>query len=229
MDPVRLDLDPPPPWFGDLGVPAWIRDAEGRLRHLNGRAQRMLGLADGAGLGRACHDVIRGRDTSGAPICGPRCPIGSAALRGVSVEPVRMEVGGAMARPRWIDLVVIPDRNVLLGGARLVHLALGADRAQRLEAWVRRVATRSEESTAAVAAATIDVLTARERTVLDLLARDESPRRVAARLGRSPVTVRNHVQRILGKLGAHSIAEAVARRLLDDGAGASSRRWRPAR
>jgi DNA-binding CsgD family transcriptional regulator len=40
---------------------------------------------------------------------------------------------------------------------------------------------------------------------------------IGARLERSPVTVRNHVQHILRKLGAHSIAEAVARHLLRDG------------
>ena len=53
-------------------------------------------------------------------------------------------------------------------------------------------------------------LTPREREVLDLLALGESKEAIAARLYLSANTVRNHIQSILGKLGAHSRLEAVA-------------------
>ena len=53
-------------------------------------------------------------------------------------------------------------------------------------------------------------LTAREREVLDLLAQGESKEAIARRLFLSANTVRNHIQNILGKLGAHSRLEAVA-------------------
>jgi DNA-binding NarL/FixJ family response regulator len=64
-------------------------------------------------------------------------------------------------------------------------------------------------------------LTKREREVLSLLANGMSNRAIAADLVVSLNTVRNHVQRIIDKLGAHSKLEAVAiaRRegLLDQG------------
>ena len=55
-----------------------------------------------------------------------------------------------------------------------------------------------------------DFLTPREREVLVLLERGEPTRDMAGRLGISVTTVRNHVQGILRKLGAHSRLEAVS-------------------
>ena len=54
-------------------------------------------------------------------------------------------------------------------------------------------------------------LTARELDVLTLLARGRSNADIAAALFLSPKTARNHVSNILGKLGASTRAEAVAR------------------
>jgi len=53
-------------------------------------------------------------------------------------------------------------------------------------------------------------LTPRERQVLDLLAHGDSKEAIARRLFLSTNTVRNHIQNILTKLGAHSRLEAVA-------------------
>ncbi len=53
-------------------------------------------------------------------------------------------------------------------------------------------------------------LSRREREVLDLLAEGLSNRGIAERLYVSVNTVRNHVQRVITKLGAHSKLEAVA-------------------
>lgn len=53
-------------------------------------------------------------------------------------------------------------------------------------------------------------LTARELQVLDLVASGSPTTAIASRLAISPLTVRNHVQRALRKIGAHSKAEAVA-------------------
>jgi DNA-binding NarL/FixJ family response regulator len=57
---------------------------------------------------------------------------------------------------------------------------------------------------------TAPTLTKREHEVLALLVDGLSTASIAERLVVSPHTVRNHVQRILGKLGAHSKLEAVA-------------------
>ena len=53
-------------------------------------------------------------------------------------------------------------------------------------------------------------LTARELEVLGLLARGLRAGAIAAALGLSIATVRNHIRAILRKLGCHSQLEAVA-------------------
>ena len=53
-------------------------------------------------------------------------------------------------------------------------------------------------------------LTEREREILNLLAEGIGTEGIRRQLAISRVTVRNHVQRILGKLGAHSRLEALA-------------------
>lgn len=55
-----------------------------------------------------------------------------------------------------------------------------------------------------------DDLTRREVEVLDLMASGRSNKEIAAHLGLSNHTVRNHVSNLLAKLGAHSRLEAVA-------------------
>lgn len=55
------------------------------------------------------------------------------------------------------------------------------------------------------------LLTPREREVLQLMAQGLDNRAIAERLVISFTTVRGHVQRVLGKLGAHSKLQAVAR------------------
>ena len=52
-------------------------------------------------------------------------------------------------------------------------------------------------------------LTARERDVLELLARGASTQAMVEALVLSPHTVRNHVRNVMAKLGAHSKLEAV--------------------
>lgn len=56
-----------------------------------------------------------------------------------------------------------------------------------------------------------ETLTAREREILQLFAMGLGTVAIAKRLEISPVTVRNHSQRILAKLGVHSRLAAVAR------------------
>jgi DNA-binding NarL/FixJ family response regulator len=54
-----------------------------------------------------------------------------------------------------------------------------------------------------------DVLTSREREVLDCMVAGLSRAEIAAQLQVSPNTVRTHTQNLISKLGAHSSLEVV--------------------
>jgi DNA-binding NarL/FixJ family response regulator len=96
---------------------------------------------------------------------------------------------------------------------QIAGLLLGADDyfakpvpTDRLLARIRRLIGRRRTIPAGVAAA----LTAREREVLSLLADGLEQDEIATRLFVSPRTVAKHIERILGKLGVQSRAQAVA-------------------
>jgi DNA-binding NarL/FixJ family response regulator len=102
------------------------------------------------------------------------------------------------------------------GGSGLVLKSAGLD---ELEDAVRRVADGEAVFGAEFLAGVLSrltgrtpsaTLTARERQALGLLADGASTAEVAARLGVAVNTARNHVQRVLEKLGARSKLEAVA-------------------
>jgi DNA-binding NarL/FixJ family response regulator len=86
-----------------------------------------------------------------------------------------------------------------------------------LVARVRRLASRSNGGAPRDDPnGTLDVLSSRERQVLDLLAAGSDQEEIARALFISPKTVATHIQRILTKLGVHSRAQAVALALRPD-------------
>jgi DNA-binding NarL/FixJ family response regulator len=110
----------------------------------------------------------------------------------------------------------VATRVAQAGGAGLV---LKSSRLDELESAVRQVAAGEVAFGSGVLTGVLDRLTgrdggarltAREQETLLLLAGGASTEEVSERLGVARNTVRNHVQRILDKLGARSKLEAVA-------------------
>lgn len=91
--------------------------------------------------------------------------------------------------------------NVLIEGIRSVHRGDRALSQSLLTNLLTRMARTDAPS---------DRLTARQQDVLQCLADGLSTDEIGLRLELSHNTVRNHVQRILNRLGAHSKLEAVA-------------------
>lgn len=155
-----------------------------------------LGLPDGSGL-----DLIAGLRQSGAQVLvfsglGDETNVLMAIERGASgyllKESAPLEI---------IDAI----ENVLAGGAPLTP-SVAAHLLRRL----RQPAAMPTTATAGVAAAaSIDMLTARERDVLLALARGYSYDETAEALSISRHTVGHHVKHIYSKLAVNSKSEAV--------------------
>jgi DNA-binding CsgD family transcriptional regulator len=217
LDPVvetgpGLSAPSIPAWLGHVDQAAWVAGPDRRIRWMNRQAEALLGIRAADWVGKPCHAAVCARDGAGRPFCGGVCPITARAARREPLAAHDVVVGPRGPRARWARFTSIPVDDPS-GGVSIVHLATDLDRERRVAGWMERVAGRSA-AIRAVDARPVRALTARESEILDLLVDDVELPRVAHLLGISKTTVRNHVQRLLAALGAHSVQEAVAMRLL---------------
>jgi len=162
-------------------------DERGRIRAWNAAAELILGVASKEALGRACHEVIGGRDVFGNRLCHENCVVQVMAREGEPIRPFR-----------WT-----------------AHPRPGVERAARVSI-TREAGSRGKYTLVHVLHANgameqTEGLSAREREVFAGVARGLRNREIAALLGISPATVRNHVQSIIQKLGVRSKLEALAK------------------
>jgi DNA-binding CsgD family transcriptional regulator len=207
-----LSIDP---WYAPQAVArceaAWLLGDDEQVRHIASAA-----------LQAAAHGSEPWR--IGQLACWLRRAGGEASALAVSIRtPCALEIEGQCRRAAdaWAALGCRYEQGLaLLGGdaaelrdALAVFDEIGAMPAARIARrrlraqGVRDVPRGPSQCTRADPLG----LTARERQVLDLLALHLSNREIALRLHRSERTVENHVATLLGKLGAASRNDAVAR------------------
>jgi DNA-binding CsgD family transcriptional regulator len=200
-----------PAWVSRLALPVWVTSGDGTIAYLNPRAEALIGLSRSDCAGQLCYLVIAGRTPEGAPLCCPTCRVKRQYQERREIEPVRMTVPVGRTGRQEVEVVIIA-----LDDDRLVHCVVDISRERRLRRFIDRIALRANERGEHVPHSRTEELTSREKEIMVLLAEDKTLHEIAEKLGVSYATVRNHVQHILGKLGVHSILEAVAVYLLDE-------------
>lgn len=174
------------------GTAVFRTDGDNLIRDWNRECERVTGITAEEAEGRACWDVIAGRDADGGIVCHPGCSVARLAKQGWPVRCTDLHM-----RTRYGPKRVAISTIVLRDDAETTVLH------------------PLRETTEAVPAPTTEAprpcLTRRQREILFLLVEGIRVRQIAARLTLSEATVRNHVRAILRELGAHSQLEAVAR------------------
>lgn len=179
----------------------------------NEGAEALLGFTQGEVLGKRCHEVL------GCPVPTRRIYCGGSADRGcpACAPAFENEVSTRSGERIWVRVTTLLAASG--GGAPLrVHLLQELRRQRQLEDLLRQVVSTAAMLSSPAAAGdgsgqpsvTLRGVTEREREVVRLLAQGSSTAEIAAQLGITPRTVRNHVQNILCKLHVHSRLEAVA-------------------
>ena len=208
---------------------AMLADEEGSVVLWNKAAERLLGFSKTDVIGRPCHDVMRGMTLAGHPFCSPACAVGHRLGCGGGVRNFDIRTRTKGGKMIWLNVSSLPipslkkDRFLFahlfrdIGKQAKVrhlvqemHSVLSAPDERRAPGAKRSVSPGpSSEDTVPDIPATLP-LSRREREVLQHLALGERTARIADVLCISPATVRNHVQHICDKLGAHSRLEALA-------------------
>ena len=193
-------------------------DMSQRIVFWNRGAERMLGLSADEVLGKPCHQLLGGASEEAAA-----CSANGAAVlwarQGQVAPSHHLFTHSSGGEPRWLRVthVLLPASRPELG--TLVHIF--HDTTNEVEA--KRLLDRLRgllSGPTPVGAPPVDPappmegeggrLSPREREIVGLLAQGMGTEAIAERLVVNPTTVRNHVQRILAKLGAHNRLEAVA-------------------
>lgn len=192
------------------GDGAYVVNRKQRITLWNRPARQMLGFSARDTLGRPCHEVMGGKDLLGNCLCQQACRTMRLAQRRGQVKNFNMATkkkGG-----RKVDLnfsiIVIPGKGK--EPRAVVHLFREIQQLTRRPGEQTGAAEQQNGLPVAADNQWHAALSAREQEVLELLARGNDTRTIAATLFISWATVRNHIRNILQKLGVHAKVQAVA-------------------
>lgn len=188
---------------------AFAVDPAGRIIVWNRRCEELFGQPARNILGRHCWAVLDGADASGNVYCYRNCPV-THQSRHLPERPVRefplcVRIADEKRKFFLLSTKVVRDDDAI---EAVVHY-LREDPAHPMLAVAAGAATASVAADETAADASI-TLTAREKEILHFLAEGLTTTQIAETLFISRVTVRNHIQKILQKLGVHTKLAAVA-------------------
>jgi PAS domain S-box-containing protein len=195
-------------------------DQGGHIILWNRAATRILGFEAVEALGKRCCDVLSGFDVSGNLICYPGCQVMVLSAGGQPIHHFDLRTRRKDGQEVWLNIstVVIPADADRPGGT--VHLFRDITQERKVSRLLRQApeasGTTGRDGSALAVPSTADrkegtagSLTSREREILRLMAGGLTTSAIADKLCISQTTVRNHIQHILAKVGAHSRLEAV--------------------
>jgi PAS domain S-box-containing protein len=197
---------------------AYIVDQDQRISAWNKAAEEILGYTAKEVLGMNCFQVLGGHTDGGCVTCRRGCLPFTAGLRGDLVPSYDTQVRTASGYPRWINvtIIAIPVTDDSTEPEVVIHLFRDVESKKRAETftkdvvgWVRQLKLQGPELLAIENEPADAGLTEREIQVLRRLSHGADTDTIASQLVIDKSTVRNHIQRILHKLGVHSRLEAV--------------------
>lgn len=174
------------------GAPLFTFDATQRIRSWNPAAEKLTGIPADEVVGRQCWEVLCGHDDAGGLVCHSGCSFHRLLRERYPVSPTTMMIRTASGKARrvLVPFVAVHDSTVFAAFLLDPPEAPPDDTPE-----APRMAPR---------------LTARQLTVLGMLADGMRARAIAGELHLSEMTVRNHIRAILRELGCSSQLAAVA-------------------
>jgi DNA-binding CsgD family transcriptional regulator len=179
-------------------------DAKDRIVSWSPAAESMFGHAAAAALGLRLQDLLDGRDLFGNRVCHDACWLRDALGAGEAVRRYELDTRDAGGQRLRVVVDVQPSAGRSHGWT---YRFLPDRRADRRRAPAPPAPAPAPDNSPSEPAF---VLTQRELDALRLLARGVSTPEMAREMGIASTTVRNHIQHLLEKLGAHNRLQAVS-------------------
>lgn len=201
-------------WLENLITPGGLYavDLDQRVTHWTSSAAALLGPAEQM-LNRPCYEVTALLDPRNAARCRPNCAVITAARHQRAHPDFEVHIptcdGDAMARVSVMLATVDAEPVVLHVVQPLKADPCNHDGPGAMRAMLNEAVSHVDGLERPVPDESALSLTGRQRDILARLAAGESPRDIAQVLGLSAVTVRNHIQAAMERLGARNRLEAV--------------------
>ena len=194
---------------------AFAVDSHQRVVYWGATAERLLGHRRADVMGKPCYEVVNGKDAQGYRVCRRNCPVMVNARRGRPTPDYDILCPGNGGGQRWFNVSVAVYKESR-GNFQVLHLIRDVTGRRRTEEFARKAGTalrqlleegsgRAEEQSSTP----LPRLSKREFEVLRLLAAGVSTQQIAETLDVRPVTARNHISRLLTKLGVENRLQAV--------------------
>jgi PAS domain S-box-containing protein len=192
-------------------------DSRQHIMYWSPSAQQILGWKPNEVVGQRCYDVISGGDYEGQRFCRRNCPTITAARKAKPVGNYDVFSHRKDGSSVWLNISIILPPEGGRNGICAVHVFRDVSERRRSE----QLAQITRETVARFSAGEEGqletkpypppgpALTQRELEVLRLLASGVPTEDIAAALGVSRSTARNHIESILAKLGVHTRLQAV--------------------
>lgn len=188
-------------------------DSNQRIIYWNTACEQLFGIPCKHALGQPCSEVVRGKDHKGQPFCGGGCCANLVkGGTGPKTFPLQTHDRDGNELSLTVNLVLVPSRrDNYWTCVHMLHRGYVTDVLDTLKYYSPHQRKTQRGSAKKPSVCTQDtILTEREHEILELLAEGVRAPLISSLLHVSPVTVRNHIQHIVSKLGVHSQLEAVA-------------------
>lgn len=199
--------------------PAFAVAMSQRILFFNRSAERILGYRAEEVLGKWYCPTFAGLSEEEARVCAPNCPDIVAARQGRAPPTHTALVRTREGTARWISMTHVTLVTNKRQPEALVHILHDVTEEVESKRLIRRLSGLLCRTGVVPELLGIspqlgpeggEGLTPRELEVVNLLADGLGTKEIAEKLMVSPVTARNHIQRVLSKLGVHTRLELVA-------------------
>ena len=197
---------------------AFAVDPGQKIVYWSASAEQLLGHAAKDVVGRPCYEILGGKDADNYRICRPDCPVMANARRGRTTVDYDLLCTATTGLEKRLNVTVAVSRKNR-HDFQVLYLFRDVSERRRIEEFARKASTTlhqllSEENGDPVEEVEEDPtplpkLSRREIQVLRLLAAGTTTQQIAETLSIRPLTARNHVSRLLKKLGVDSRLQAV--------------------